>query len=251
MDGVTVKLRDFVVLRSVLKTRPMALISTAAVRALAAIVMSWSMLLSAGTTVRSENAVETIAFIRHGEKPDKGLGQLNCQGLNRALALPPVIAKLFGRPDAIFAPNPSAVKMDDGVPYAYVRPLATVEPTAISFGLPVDASVDFSDLSGLQAALEKRLSLHRGGFILVAWEHKYIETIVQMLEAAHGGDSALVPKWRGDDFDSIFVVTVSAAEDSTKEPSRLSMKVSMGSQQHVRIELSGAAPAISASHHVL
>ena len=122
MDGVTVKPSDLVELRSVVKTSPVALISTAAVRTLAAIVMSWSMFLLAGITVRSENAVETVVFIRHGEKPDKGLGQLNCQGLNRALALPPVIAKLFGRPDVIFAPSPSAVKMDDGVPYAYVRP---------------------------------------------------------------------------------------------------------------------------------
>ncbi len=216
MDGGTVKQRDFAVFGSVLKTSPVTLSSTAAVRALAAIVMSLSMLLFAGITARSENVVETIVFVRHGEKPDKGLGQLNCQGLNRALALPPVIAKLFGRPDVIFAPNPSAVKMDDGVPYAYVRPLATVEPTAISFGLPVDTTVDFSDVSGLQAALEKHLSLHRGGFILVAWEHKYIETIVRMLLAAHGGNSALVPKWRGNDFDSIYVVTVSAADDGSK-----------------------------------
>ena len=31
---------------------------------------------------------ETIVFMRHGEKPPEGLGQLDCQGLNRALALP-------------------------------------------------------------------------------------------------------------------------------------------------------------------
>ena len=48
--------------------------------------------------------VETIVFVRHGEKPEAGLGQLSCQGLNRALALPAVIRAKFGRPDAIFAP---------------------------------------------------------------------------------------------------------------------------------------------------
>ncbi len=52
---------------------------------------------------------ETIVFVRHGEKPAAGLGQLDCQGLNRALALPPVIAA-FGKVDAIFAPNPSQQK---------------------------------------------------------------------------------------------------------------------------------------------
>ena len=53
---------------------------------------------------------ETIVLIRHGEKPVEGLGQLNCQGLNRALALPFVIEKLFGKPDAVFAPDPAQSK---------------------------------------------------------------------------------------------------------------------------------------------
>jgi len=42
----------------------------------------------AGTTIHAE---ETIVFFRHGEKPSAGLGQLTCQGLNRALALPDVL----------------------------------------------------------------------------------------------------------------------------------------------------------------
>ena len=69
---------------------------------------------------------ETIVLVRHGEKPADGLGQLNCQGLNRALALPAVIEKLFGRPDAIFAPDPAQSKEDYGRLYNYVRPLATI-----------------------------------------------------------------------------------------------------------------------------
>ena len=48
--------------------------------------------------------VETIVFLRHGEKPEKEIGQLNCQGLNRALALPRVLISKFGRPDYLFAP---------------------------------------------------------------------------------------------------------------------------------------------------
>ena len=59
---------------------------------------------------QDETAVQTIVFIRHGEKPDGGFGQLTCQGLNRALALAPTIARSFGKPDAIFAPNPSHPK---------------------------------------------------------------------------------------------------------------------------------------------
>jgi hypothetical protein len=175
---------------------------------------SLSLLMLTGTAARSDDTVETIVFIRHGEKPDKGLGQLNCKGLNRALALPPVIAKLFGRPSVIFAPDPSDRKVDDGEPYDYVRPLATIEPTAISFGLPVNASIGVSKMDQLQVALEQ--PLNRNGLILVAWEHKLIENIVRMLLNAHGGDAAMVPKWHGDDFDSIYVVTMNWTGDTAK-----------------------------------
>src|ERR1700730_4025255 len=73
---------------------------------LAVAAISLSLLLLDRTRAWSDDAVETIVLVRHGEKPDKGLGQLDCQGLNRALALPPVIAKTFGRPSAVFAPDP-------------------------------------------------------------------------------------------------------------------------------------------------
>ena len=95
-------------------------------------------------TAHAGDAAATVVFIRHGEKPPAGLGQLDCQGLNRALALPAVVERMFGKPDAIFAPDPSGKNDDSGVAYDYVRPLATIEPTAITFGLPVDASIEYS-----------------------------------------------------------------------------------------------------------
>jgi hypothetical protein len=165
-----------------------------------------SVLLLVATAARSDNAVETIVLIRHGEKPDQGLGQLNCQGLNRALALPQIIARRFGKPDFIFTPNPSDRKMDAGVAYDYVRPLATVEPTAISFGLPVDTSLGISDTARLPAVLEQ--PMYHNALTLVAWEHKTIETIAGALLANHGGSAAVVPPWPSEDFDSIYVVTI-------------------------------------------
>lgn len=92
-------------------------------------------------------------MVRHGEKPANGLGQLTCEGLNRALALPRVIEAKYGRPDVIFAPDPAHQKDDRGTKYDYVRPLATIEPTAIYFGLPVNTSIGFADIDGLHAAL--------------------------------------------------------------------------------------------------
>lgn len=159
-----------------------------------------------------EGANATIVFVRHGEKPEGGLGQLNCQGLNRALALAPIIAKSFGRPDAIFAPNPSHPKEDAGGLYNYIRPLATIEPTAIWFGLPVDVSLDFQDIEGLQGALESRRVSDRNVFVLVAWEHRKIAPIVRALLAAHEADAEMVKKvkdWDRKDFDSMYVVTIS------------------------------------------
>jgi hypothetical protein len=140
-----------------------------------------------------------------------GFGQLNCRGLNRALALPPIIAKSFGRPDAIFAPNPSHPKEDAGMLYDYVRPLATIEPTAIWFGLPVDVSIDFQDKMGLQAALENRRMPDRDVFVLVAWEHRQIAATVRALLAAHGADAEMMRKvkdWDRSDFDSMYIVTI-------------------------------------------
>jgi hypothetical protein len=158
-------------------------------------------------------ATETIVLVRHGEKPDAGLGQLTCQGLNRALALPKVILTLFGKPDFIFAPDPARSKPDHLQSYNYVRPLATIEPTAVRFGLPVNTQFGWSDTKGIAAALEA--PAYRNSFVLVAWEHKEIVTIAQELMADNGGDSSQIPNWAGEDFDGVYVIRISRAAGST------------------------------------
>jgi hypothetical protein len=68
--------------------------------------------------------VETLVFVRHGEKPKPGLGLLTCKGLNRALKLPQFFADNFAKPDYIFAPDPSVKVTEihgDGQRYDYVR----------------------------------------------------------------------------------------------------------------------------------
>jgi len=153
---------------------------------------------------------ETIILVRHGEKPEGGMGQLSCRGLNRSLKLPAVIAKDFGKPDAIFAPDPAKEKMDGGVSYAYIRPLATVEPTAIRFGMPVDTRFGYGEIEKLQAALEQ--PQYASATILIGWEHKQLYKLARNLLQENGGDKAAVPKWRGDDFDSIYVLHIQRSE---------------------------------------
>lgn len=152
----------------------------------------------------ADSNVETLVFVRHGEKPAQGYGQLNCQGLNRALALPAVIAAKFGKPDAIYAPDPGQQKDDSGHPYYYVRPLATIEPTAIQFQMPVQTPYGFAQIDQLGSTLVNPANRNR--LILVAWEHKLIVKLVRQMLSAHGGNAAEVPKWQSDDFDSIYIV---------------------------------------------
>ena len=95
------------------------------------------------------SAEQTIVFFRHAEKPASGLGNLTCQGLNRALALPAVLLGRFGTPDFVYAPNPSQKVSDSTGSYYYVRPLATIEPTAIRAARSVNTHYGYTDIGSL------------------------------------------------------------------------------------------------------
>ena len=159
---------------------------------------------------RATEATETIILLRHGEKPPAGLGQLDCQGLNRALALPAIIAADFHHIDAIFAPNPTAMKKDGGTAYFYIRPLATIEPTAIAFGMTVDISFGEDDWQKLGQAMDS--PAYAGKTVLAAWEHTNIVQLARWLMREHGGDPASVPDWNRKDFDSIYVLQIAGSQ---------------------------------------
>jgi hypothetical protein len=154
-------------------------------------------------------AVETIVCLRHGEKPAAGLGQLTCRGLNRALALPNVLLAKYGRPEFIFAPDP-AQKADGKGRYNYVRPLMTVEPTAIRCGLPVNTQFGYEEIKGLEHELER--TEYQRATIFVAWEHALLDIFVKNLVKTHGGNPAAVPAWPRDDYDTIFLVKITRSE---------------------------------------
>lgn len=149
---------------------------------------------------------ETIIFIRHGEKPAEDKGQLTTRGLHRALALPNVLIPKYGRAQYIFAPKTELKKGSNGIAYSYIRPLMTIEPTAIRLGLPVDTRFAYDQVSGLRREL--LASRYEHALIFVAWEHVKLEELLRQLVASSGGDPKIVPKWPHDDFDSIFVVRI-------------------------------------------
>ncbi|HSY17789.1 MAG TPA: hypothetical protein VK815_05610 [Candidatus Acidoferrales bacterium] len=149
--------------------------------------------------------VETIVCIRHGEKPPGGLGQLTCRGLNRALALPEVLLGKYGKPQFVFAPNPTQ-KVDGKAGYNYIRPLMTIEPTAIRCGLPVNTQYGYLEIKELESELQK--PEYRSAVVFVAWEHGLLDKFVKNVVKDNGGDDAKVPIWQGSDFDSIFLIKI-------------------------------------------
>ncbi len=162
-----------------------------------------------------EQPIETLVFVRHGEKPALGLGLLNCQGLNRALMLPDWLAANFARPDHIFAPDPHVKATElhgDGQRYDYVRPLLTIGPTAIHLGVPIDTQLPFND-PGLLAdtLLDQR---YHTTTIYLAWEHANIVEFATVL-LTRFGSTAKVPAWENSDYNMVFVFTI----DWTETPS--------------------------------
>jgi hypothetical protein len=167
------------------------------------LVMILLMLIAAG--VGDARADQTLVFLRHGEKPSGGYGQITCQGLNRALALPNVLIAKFGTPNYLYAPNPIVQVTDPAGTFYYVRPLATIEPTAAHFGMPVNTKYGYNEIARLQSSLITPAKADTTTFI--AWEHVQLQKVVQQIMNAYG-HGAVVPAWTTGDYDSLYVVRV-------------------------------------------
>jgi hypothetical protein len=167
----------------------------------------WMLLAGVLLGVHLLAAQETIVAIRHAEKPPGGLGQLTCKGLNRALALPNVLISRFGKPVAIYAPDP-ADQVNDGGPnrYSYVRPLITIEPTAIKLGMPVNAQIGFTDIAKLQSELTA--PVYANALVFVAWEHEMLNKFAKQMLKSYGGDPSQVPPWPNGDYDRIYIFKI-------------------------------------------
>lgn len=148
---------------------------------------------------------EQVIFIRHGEKPKTDLGQLSCQGLNRSLMLPKYFSAHFSKPNYIFAPNPSVKNAG----FSYVRPLATIEPTAIQLSMPVNTQIGYDQDECLVKTLLNAKYHH--ATIYVAWEHKHLVQITRLL-LKHFNSQVKVPVWNGNNYNMVFVLTINWAK---------------------------------------
>jgi hypothetical protein len=164
----------------------------------------------------SGTSTETIVVLRHGEKAIDGLGQLNCKGLNRSLALPKLLIGRFGRAHAIFSPSPAYQMKENALSgksyYSYVRPLATIEPTAVQLGLPVDTQLAFKDIAGLQDAVTA--PAYANSTVFIAWEHKYAYDFARQMLHSYGLDKAQVPTWDTNDFEMMYVFHITRTPGS-------------------------------------
>ncbi|MGP6418394.1 histidine phosphatase family protein [Pseudomonas putida] len=155
------------------------------------------------------DGTQTLVFLRHAEKPEGGLGQLNCQGLNRAIDLSTLLPEKFGKADYVFAANPTR-NVEEGEldnSYSYIRPLMTISPAAIKLGLPVNIEFSANDTSDLARELTE--DKYHNATIYTAWSHGYLpELINKVAGKAVGEKQTITDDWASGDFDSLYVLTL-------------------------------------------
>ncbi|AZD47648.1 histidine phosphatase family protein [Pseudomonas chlororaphis] len=155
------------------------------------------------------DGTQTLIFLRHAEKPAGGLGQLNCQGLNRAIDLASLLPEKFGKANYVFAANPTR-NVEEGEldnSYSYIRPLMTISPSAIKLGLPVNIEFSANDTSEL--ADELLHDRYHNSIIYTAWSHGYLpELINKVALEAVGEKRTITDDWASNDFDSLYVLTL-------------------------------------------
>ncbi|MHC3821932.1 histidine phosphatase family protein [Pseudomonas sp. G3-19] len=155
------------------------------------------------------DGTQTLIFLRHAEKPEGGLGQLNCQGLNRAIELSTLLPEKFGKADYVFAANPTR-NVEEGEQdnsYSYIRPLMTISPAAIKLGLPVNIEFSANDTSDLARELTE--DKYHNATIYTAWSHGYLpELINKVAGKAVGEKQTITDDWASGDFDSLYVLTL-------------------------------------------
>lgn len=174
----------------------------------AALCLTVGILAVAPAGAQERSGIQRMIVMRHAEKPPAGLGQLSCQGLNRALMLPSVLAEKFPAPDRIFVPDPAVRVYEiagDGQSYDYVRPLLTIGPTAIALGMPVNTEIAFNAPGKLaDRLLEPEF---QDATIYVVWEHFNIIPFAKLV-LKRLGSSQHVPDWPNTDYDTVFDLTI-------------------------------------------
>jgi hypothetical protein len=134
-----------------------------------------------------------VMIMRHGEKPEKG-DDLTQKGQERAWALVPFFTcdSLYGKPDAIFAQEPT----DE---HRSRRPVQTVTPLANALKVDIK-KFGHSDFAKMVRQIMTD-SQYDGQMVLICWEHHAIPDVA----AEFGIKNA--PVWPDNIFDRLWIIT--------------------------------------------
>jgi hypothetical protein len=152
-----------------------------------------------GTALWAGAQPARIILIRHGEKPaDPENTSLNEEGRIRALKLVKWLTqgKVLGTNGTPVLYAAAASRTGRGS-----RCLETLEPTARKLGVRVETPCRSADYELLARSLLYDHSL-RGKNVVVCWVHEYLPHLAATL-----GVNPPPPKWKGDDYDSAYVIT--------------------------------------------
>ena len=131
-----------------------------------------------------------VVIIRHGEKSEDN-NNLSCQGQNRALQLPAVLYRKFNKPDHVYVPSPGL-----GKSMSHVRMFETIIPFVVKYDLSVNSEFQVKAYSAVAEHV-----LTKTGTVLMVWQHDVIPALAAQLGVSNP------PKWKGKDFDSIWIIT--------------------------------------------
>jgi len=132
-----------------------------------------------------------VVIIRHGEKPDNG-NNLNCQGLNRAIALPKILFTKFGVANEIYIPT-----VNTGDKTKSARMFQTITPYAVKYNLDINSSYETGDYKSVAKDV-----FEQKGTVILCWEHNAIPHLAKAL-----GVQGNIRDWSDNDFDSIWIIT--------------------------------------------
>lgn len=83
----------------------------------------------------------------------------------------------------------------------------TITPSAIRLGLPVNIDYGANDTDGL--ARELLRDKYRNATVYTAWSHGYLPELINTVAGkALGEDRVITQDWSGDDFDTLYVLTL-------------------------------------------
>ena len=169
------------------------------------VILLSSVLLSPPATRSLVARPAQIILIRHAEKPaDSNNPHLSPAGLKRAerlvsfMTTDPVVTR-FGLPVAVFATQ--TTKDDNGQ-----RSQETVAPLAKALKLRVQTPFLGKDYAAL-AKLILATPAFAGKTVLICWNHEEIPQLAAAL-----GVTPEPPKWKGSEFDRVYIISYRAGK---------------------------------------